>query len=209
MPDRAGVSESVLTLAQWTLLARRAGAFSGKAFLDVGCGEGSRLRPLAQKGLKVRGLDESTRGARSGDDVVHVGSPFASVPVESHSLDAILFEGTTAFTAASFSPEAMIALANLGASLKPKGKLLIPVSSEDGEQAEHWKRQLAVFPGTVRVRTLSTGIMGYLTLAFLFGRAAKVSVIEFTVQRKPLSRLDWHRLAREAVMQKMNPPAAA
>jgi hypothetical protein len=159
--------------------------------------------------LPVQGLEEKPQASAQPNAAVTLGSPAASVPWSAHSLDRILFRGTSPFQAPEFSPELMIALANLGSALKPKGKLLIPVSGPDGEDAARWQRQLAVFPGTARIRELSSGLRAYLALAFLFGGLYRACVLEFTIARKPVSRLEWHRLAREAVLSRVQPPAAA
>jgi hypothetical protein len=101
------------------------------------------------------------------------------------------------------------ALANLCSSLKPRGRLLIPLSGPDCESLVVWKAELAAFPGNLRINSYSMGWRGVLTLARLFGRDHRVSVLEFRMLRRQTSRLDWHRIARAAVMDKMNPPAAA
>jgi len=201
-----------LTPGQLNLIARSAGLSSGRSLIDVGCGNGSWLVPLRQKGWNVAGLEEKANAAGAGE-FVSIGSPAATVPWQPHSQDAILFRGTSIFTAREYSPELMIGLANLGSSLKARGHLLIPLTGSNSEQMEanllRWKSQLSVFPGTFRSRLLTPGILHWLTLAFLSGPAASVTVIDFQVGRQLVSRLEWHQLARTAVMSRLNSPAVA
>lgn len=201
---------SGLSAGQLQLIARGAGARSGRILADVGCGPGTWVRSLRQRGVPAVGMDE--KGALQGvttDEVVVAGSPAANVPWGAGSVDCVLFRGTRSLRAAAFDPELMIALANLGSCLKPRGTLLIPVSEITGPDVEHWKLVLSPFPGDIRVRTLKTGLLQILTLVALFKGRHQVSVVEFRTRRDPVSRLEWHRLAREAVMQQQHPPAAA
>ncbi|WP_437186289.1 hypothetical protein SH668x_003436 [Planctomicrobium sp. SH668] len=213
MSESASVVGKSLTVGQLNLLASKVGVHSGKSFIDVGCGNGEWLLPFIQAGKAVQGMDE--KGAISGAPGQHiiVGSPSANVPWEPHSIDTILFRGTSLHRAAEFGPELMIGLANLGSSLKAKGRLIIPVvgtsTSEVEAELTRWKNQLSVFPGTFQTKTLKPGLSAYLTLAFLFGRSHQVSIIDFQVNKNAISRLEWHKLARNAVMARMNAPAVA
>lgn len=211
--DAGIISRPELSQGQLNLIARKMGVFSGKTFVDVGCGNGEWLSSLHARGLKVSGMEEKGRTTAAASDWLHLGSPGAAVPWEAHTQDTVLFRGTSLFDAKEFSPELMIGLANLGSSLKPHGRLIIPVQSQSPQDLEQeltrWKNQLSVFPGTFRSRLLTNGLMGYLTLAFLFGGNHQISIIEFQVYRKVESRLTWHRLAREAVMAHMQSNAVA
>lgn len=211
--SRPDLSQVQLSQGQLNLIARKMGLFSGKTFVDVGCGNGEWISPLQARGLKISGMEEKGRTTAPASDWLHLGTPGAAVPWEAHTQDTVLFRGTSIFEAKEFSPELMIGLANLGSSLKPMGRLVIPVQSTTPQDLEaeltRWKKQLSVFPGTFRSRMLSNGLMGYLTLAFLFGGNPQVSIIEFQVSRNVESRLTWHRLAREAVMAHMQSNAVA
>lgn len=202
-----------LTLGQLNLIARHAGVFSGKTLVDVGCGDGSWFAPLRLQGRHIQGMEEKSQTNASPSEALAIGSPAAATPWEPHSRDAILFRGTSLFQAAEFNPELMIGLANLGSSLKARGRLLIPIFGNTPTEIEadllRWKCQLSVFPGTFRSRLLTSGLRAYFTLAFLFGKNFQVTVIEFQVDRKVVSRLEWHQLARTAVMSRLNSPAVA
>jgi len=213
MVEAGTKSQHGLSLGQWTLIARKLGAFSGKPVADVGCGDGQWVTSANARGATLLGMEEKLAASGPSHEKITVGSPSAAVPWESHSLDAILLRGTSLMQSPRYSPELMIGLANLGSSLKANGRLVIPLLSSNPQEIDaeltRWKSQLSIFPGTFRTRQLSTGMMGYLTLAFLFGKTAQVNVIEFHVSRKVVSRLEWHKLARTAVMSHMNNPAVA
>lgn len=210
--EAGSVSRPELSLGQLNLIARKFGVASGKSLVDVGCGSGDWLTAWRQQGRTISGMEEKSGGSAISNDAVILGSPAAAVPWEPHSQDTILFRGTSIFTAPEYSPELMIGLANFGSSLKSRGRLLIPLSNTPAvAEAEliRWKGQLAVFPGTIRSRVLTPGLMHFLTLAFLAGPAAPVTVIEFQINRQLNSRLEWHQLARNAVMSRLNSTAVA
>jgi hypothetical protein len=209
MPEAHSISPISMTIGQLQLVARKYGAYRGKSFVDVGCGDGKWLHPLKQSGLAVQGMEERKRTSGEPSSEIVIGSPAAAVPWGAHSLDRILFRGTSVLSAPQFGPEILIALANLGSALKRSGRLLIPVAGADSPDVQTWEQQLSIFPGVTRVTTISSGITAYLTLAFLFGGNHRISLVEFAPHRRLTSRLEWHRLAREAVLGRMQPPAAA
>ncbi len=196
-----------LSQGQLDLIAKRYGISAGVSLADIGCGNGEWVQQWIRRGAKVQGLEEASRMTAVVGEGISAGSPAASLPYAVHSLDRVLFRGTSAYTQSAFHPELMIALANMGSLLKPHGRLVIPVSNE--AEAERWTSMLSIFPGAVRIRQLSSGISAYLTLSFLFGGAHKVTVVDLNIQDKQVSRLEWHRLAREAVLKQTQTPNAA
>ncbi|SFI28417.1 class I SAM-dependent methyltransferase [Planctomicrobium piriforme] len=206
MSEGSGIN---VTTGQLNLIARRYGVFTGSSLLDVGCGDGAWVSQLRKRSLAVQGLEERQQASAAPVDGIAVGSPAATVPGAAQSFDRVLFRGTSVRQATAFQPELMIALANLGSVLKPHGRLLIPVAADNQTEIEKWQSMLSIFPGSIRVRQLSSGIAAYLTLAFLFGGNHRVTVVDLNVQDKQVSRLEWHRLAREAVMQRMRKNEAA
>lgn len=208
MSEKGIASPIALSNKELDLIARRLGGFSGLAFVDVGCGAGQWVRQQHARGRRISGMEDRAVPDASAAGIIASGSPAAAIPWPAHSLDVILFRGTSAFTAAAFSPERMIAFANLASSLKANGRLIIPLKQDIAEGA-YWQQQLQIFPGDFRIRTLTSGLRGLLTFQFLFGGMARIDVAEFRVKRKTTSRLEWHRLAREAVLSRATPPAAA
>ncbi len=202
-------SEIMLSQGQMNLIAQRYGVTKGASLLDVGCGDGAWVLKLRAQGANISGIEERHRTNVEAEEAIAIGSPAASLPGSAHSLDRVLFRGTTQFTAPSYAPELMIALANMGSMLKPHGRLIIPVHSGNQAEIDRWTSMLSIFPGTVRVRNLSSGISAYLTLAFLFGGMHQVTVIDFSVHNQQVSRLEWHKIAREAVLKQVRPQEAA
>lgn len=209
MSEAVSVPRLALSVGQLHLIARKYGVLSGRSLADVGCGDGGWVRKLRQRGCKITGMEEPALSIGVGDDAVTIGSPAATVPWGSHTLDSVLLRGTRARDVEQASPEGMIALANLGSSLKPKGRLLIPVAEAGAAEIQFWQDQFRAFPGTVRVRTITSGLRAYLTLGFLFGFNYRVVLVEYRAPRRQISRLEWHRLARAAFLSRMQPPAAA
>lgn len=209
MSELADGFARALSSGQLDLIARSCGLYSGRSLVDVGTGDGAWVRKLAAQGRAIRGMEERKHASAAADAIIAIGSPAAAVPYAAHSVDAILFRGTSVFQADAFQPELLIALANLGSSLKPRGALLIPLGQDPAVDAARWESQLGIFPGSCRVRNLSTGVLSYLTLSFLWRGVHAVSLLEFRVNRRVESRLEWHRLAREAVLRRLQSPAAA
>jgi len=200
-------SDFNLSPGQLSLLAKRYGVTNGTSLLDVGCGDGSWVLKLRAQGLNIQGIEERHRTTAPPTEAIAIGSPAASLPGSAHSLDRVLFRGTGLFSASAFDPELMIALANMGSMLKPHGRLVIPTRNE--AEIERWTSMLSIFPGTVRVRRLSSGLSAYLTLAFLFGGMHQINVVDLNVQDRQVSRLEWHKIAREAVLKQTRPAEAA
>lgn len=208
MSDRETVFDA-LSEGHLNLLARRLGPFSRRSILDVGCGDGAWVQSLHRRGANVKGLDDAGKLSPHAE-LIHCGSPAASIPFAAHTFALVLLRGTGLFSSRTEGPEITIALANLLSCLKPRGRLVVPCLAADDEIIALWQQRLNPFPVQFRTRQLSGGLKAVLTFAKLFGRDYRVTTIEFSLGRKPISRLEWHRLAREAVMSRMQqPPAAA
>ncbi len=131
--------------------------------------------------------------------VLHQGVPFPA-----HSFDCVLLRETNAYAGSLSSPETCTATANLLASLKPGGVLLWCVPAQRDELANH----LSAFPGRPQSITLGTGGFGRMLLRLVgIGRSSGQPAIEYTLPREPISRLKWHRIARQAVMAAQQPAA--
>ncbi len=131
--------------------------------------------------------------------VLHQGIPFPA-----HSFDCVLLRETNTYTGSLSSPEACTATANLLASLKPGGVLLWCVPVPRDLLAAH----LSAFPGQPQNLTLGTGGIGGALLRLVgIGRNSGQPAVEFRLPKESISRLDWHRMARQAVMAAQKPAA--
>lgn len=118
-----------------------------------------------------------------------------SVPFLAQSFDAVVVQQTANFEMSLASPEACTATANLLATLKPHGVLIYCGSREFAQM----KQLLSEFPGKGLHKTLGNGglLRWMLRLAGLVKPG--LPALQFTIPQEPISRLEWHRLARQAV----------
>ena len=131
--------------------------------------------------------------------MLHQGLPFPA-----QSFDCVLLRETKTYAGSLTSPEACTATANLLASLKPGGILLwcVPVSRDA------FSVHLSCFPGQSQILTVGRGgIFGALLRVVGIGRNSGQPAIEFRLPQEPISRLEWHRIARNAVMAAQQPAA--
>ena len=193
-------------------LARRYRLTSTSKLLDVGP-NGDIVESLRARGVTAFGLFDGAAPPRDPyanqpeliempqrqPAVLHQGIPFPA-----HSFDCVLLRETDAYEGSLSSPEACTATANLLASLRPGGILLWCVPVSRGDLASH----LSAFPGQPRSIKLGTGgIAGALLRAIGIGRNSGLPAIEYRLPTEPISRLEWHRIARQAVMAAQQPAA--
>ncbi|MCA9081452.1 MAG: methyltransferase domain-containing protein [Planctomycetaceae bacterium] len=175
--------------------------------LDVGCGDGAWVGKLRARGVDAVGVDDPASEAPQADGILkQMIAANLSVPV--HTRDVALIRGAMVFEDSRNTPETTIALANILATLKPGGSLLCAVPDE-ATAIEFWQQRLAPFRLTGAIKTWGTGIQAWLSLAPLLRPGGAVSLLEFPLAMQPLSKLEWHRLAREAVMPTRSTPHAA
>lgn len=206
MADQSMVATTVSTKKQFLFLIRKLGGFSKRPVLDVS-ESGEWHAEVVRRGGSLQSIvDDSDQ---ESSEHLLVGSPAGSIGVAAHTMQRILVRDSLVFRESNVTPEMTIALANLLSSLKSRGKLVIPVAGDIDVAKEVWKARLAGLPGKMSQRVYKTGLLSYLNLTFLMRGIHNVQVLEFTVDRKVLSRLEWHRLAREAVMQRMQQSSAA
>lgn len=193
-------------------LIRRYRLTSTSKLLDVGT-DGQIVEGLRDRGVTAFGLYDGAAPPRDPyanhpeliempqrqPAVLHQGIPFPA-----QSFDCVLLRETDAYEGSLSSPEACTATANLLASLRPGGILLwcVPVSHD--ELASH----LSAFPGQAQSVRLGTGgIAGALLHTIGIGRNSGLPAVEYRLPAEPISRLEWHRIARQAVMAAQQPAA--
>ncbi len=179
--------------------------------LEVGCGRGESLALLSTKKIDAYGFD---LGAASGQLLAPksqfaFGSLSSAMSYPQHHFDAVIVRPMPSFRGELATAEHYVATANLLSCVKAGGRMIIvePASGRDGSTApewiERWNRQLEAF--TVEKKVLSYRDGG-LMLA-LFGWLKKepkldLQLVQLTIPKTPVSRLEWHRQARAAAMPK-------
>lgn len=206
MSDRFTVSCPELSTKQLHFLARKLGFSAARPALSVGW-EASWVEEVVRRGGEMRGIVDHAPATPS--ERIAVGSPAGSITQPVHTVARVLLGPIEVFQQADEGPEVTIALANLLSCLKPKGRLVIPIGEPGSEIQQLWETRLLGFPGRLTTRTYKTGFLDYCSLAFLLRGVHQISVLEFSIDRKPISRLEWHRYAREAVMQRAKSANAA
>lgn len=194
----------------------RNGVFSARRVLEVGCEDGRLVRLLQAQGRQAAGIDD-----RPGLDPLIAGLAdthhrglAGGFPFGPHHFDAIVVRGSKIYSGDLLNPEASIATANLLSSLAPRRRAMFLAEQLAGDMPlEAWiaslQAHLAPFPGTVEVSPYVDGWEKWLSLEWLIGRNRDVNLtlVTFTAARKPVSRLEWHQLARQAVMGRLRPAA--
>ena len=174
--------------------------------LDVGSGDGSIVAHLRKSGIDAWGIDEQAPPAGALKEYLKTGGLMGAVPFGPHSFELVLLRGMRVFADRLDTPEACMATANVLSCLQTSGRLLLvdPAEPSTGIQpnaarTESWQQHLSLFPGTFSVRPFAEGISWYLSLKFLFQPKLDAQILEFKLPDHSISRLEWHRKAREAV----------
>ena len=178
---------------------------SSARVLEVGCGDGRLVALLREKGIAAEGLDDRSHNAAAAKNL-HFVALTAPPPFSPQSFDLVLFRGSRAHDGALRTPEACTGTANLLSCLKPGGRMILldpdqPSSGQkpNPERIRTWHDHLSAFPGEFHVQAYSEGLSRFLTLRFLFQPALDVNILTFTLPAVAITRLEWHRRAREAV----------
>lgn len=183
-----------------------------KPVLDIGCHDVAWVLKLRGCGTNALGVDDPTAvpATTAPQEGILRLSVAANLAVPVHACDVALIRGTAVFLAEGIAPECTIALANVLSTIKPHGHLVCAVPTDNVQAVQLWQQRLAPFGLTGTIRNLGAGLLSWLTLAPLLRPGGAVNVLEFQLSPKAISRLEWHRLAREAVMsQRASSPAAA
>ncbi len=144
--DRQRLAEARARVRRWPLAALG----SGQSAFEIGCGSGSVLAALAERGVRVAGCDLSRRFAALGESrgvPIAVGD-YMDLPTPAAPYDAILMLGTAPNLDALST-----VLSRVRSELAPGGFLLLNFPAADGWISRlygrrHWMfaRSVAQFP---------------------------------------------------------------
>ncbi len=194
-----------LSARQLRTIERSYGLTQGASLLDVGCGAGEWVSQLRRRGLEATGLDDVAAQTEPAAEGIVRTAIAANLSIPVHSQDVAFVRGTQVFSALNSTPETTIGLANVLSTIKPGGRLICAVAA--GSEGL-WQERLKPFQLNGTLRSCGTGLLAWLTLEPILRPGGAVTVLEFRLGAEQKSRLEWHRLAREAVMPRKKPAAA-
>jgi hypothetical protein len=181
-----------------------------RAILDVGCDDGRLVATLQSRGKQAAGIDDRPGLSTPLPNVenIHHRSIAGGFPFAQHHFDLILLRDARVYTGDLTEAESFIATANLLSSLKPRRRAQILLPGDEPEalaaRTRDWQAHLSHFKCEVSVAPYVDGRERYLSLEWLLGRNRDVQLTLLTAVTpgKPVSRLEWHQQARQAVMRR-------
>ena len=175
------------------LLVALAKVRTGERVLDLGCSDSSLVDALTTAGFDAVGVTEC---ADAVSDRVVLGSPEAGLPVETDGAQLVIVRGTHAFRPTHLADETYVGLANVLANVSNEATIAFP---------NHDERMIATLHrfGLKAAKTplgKPVGLIGR-----LLGRKPKslAEMIVATLDGAPRTKLEYHGIAREAVVEQM------
>jgi SAM-dependent methyltransferase len=209
--DVQGARQVTLHGRFWNRIVSGIRSTGERRILEVGCGRGESLALLLARKIDAYGFD---LGAAAGPllapkDHYAFGSLSSAMSFPQHHFDVVVVKPTPSFRGELATAEHYVATANLLSCVKPNGRLVIvePSSGRDGSPSsdwmERWQKHLGAFTTTRKVESYRDGLGWLLSFGFL-SKTPKLDLrtIVLTTPEQAISRLDWHRQARAAVLPK-------
>jgi len=155
----------------------------------------------ASLGMLPTGLTDSAPSIPTLPGQVLIGDVAGGMPVAAHSVDCVILRSAKTFTTGLGTPEALLGAANLLSCLKPQGSLL--VLGQSGETLKSWQELLSAFPIRVSQMEYRDGWGWWLSLQWLRGSAqVRMPFLRAEIGTDAASRLQWHRLVRELILER-------
>lgn len=148
--------------------------------------------------MEAYGLFDGPTPERDDDQDVPEIQPATlhqSIPFLAQSFDAVLVQQNADYDGVLSSPEACTATANLLAALKPGGQFVYCGAGEFAGMKDH----LNEFPGQGVLLKLGTGGLLHLLLRLTGLAKPGLPALKYTIPQESITRLEWHRFARDAV----------
>ena len=203
---QAGVN--VLPVRVLKSLARTARVRAGGAVLEVGPVRPTAMPDWTSLGMQPTALTDSAPSTPTLPGQVLIGDVAGGMPVTAHSIDCVVLRSAKTFTSGLSTPEAMLGAANLLSCIKPQGSLL--VLGQPGESLLSWQQLLAAFPIQVSQTEYRDGLGWWLSFQFLRGSAqVQMPILRAQIGQAATSRLQWHRLVRELILNRAQATQAA
>lgn len=184
----------------------------GGRLLDVGCGTGDLTQFCHLLGVESVGLDEhadrvsAARRAAPQLDFFHVDLD-QPLPVLDQTFDIVLARDLAAHRRNMQSAETLAATANLLATVRPGGQLvLLARADHDGGSSDDWHasdclaRHLKSFPGSPCVVDLRDPLTPFAAVRWMLGRRTQPGfrIGTVTTPREPICRRQWMDFAAAA-----------
>lgn len=171
--------------------------------LIVANGCESAVGLLNRSGVQASGIDDAPSEGEPPGANVHAGSIAGRFPFAPHAFDLVLVGPCRAFEDGLNGPEPLIALANLLSSLKANRRLVwLKIDDARRPEGEDLTNRLFQVAGGAKLSDYHDGWERFLSLEWLIGRRrdVRLQLATVTTPSDPISRLNWHQLAREAAL---------
>lgn len=191
-------------------LLRRPWFRRARSVLIVANGCTDIVHRLHRSGVKAAGIDDDS-GNQTAEPLVHFSSVAGGFPFPPHAFDLVLVGRCRAFENGLNGPEPLIAMANLLSALKTRSRLVwLRTTSDSHPDEDDLTDGLPNFAGEITSCAYEDGWERFFSLEWLIGRHRDIELdlTTLTVPRKPVSRLAWHQLARDAALAQVRSRAA-